>query len=101
MQIDGKNYIVPVDLKLGDKSRTTVSCYCLNSLLDGAATYKGKTLICILDACRDNPFAIGRGLIAGFAPLIIHRKVRLLLTLQALIVLHLMDTVATDCILKY
>lgn len=30
MQIDGKNYIVPVDLKLGDKSRTTVSCYCLN-----------------------------------------------------------------------
>lgn len=68
MQIDGKNYIVPVDLKLGDKSRTTVSCYCLNSLLDGAATYKGKTLICILDACRDNPFAIGRGLIAGFAP---------------------------------
>jgi len=68
MQIDGKNYIIPVDLKPGDKSKTIVSCYCLNSLLEGSAAYKGKTLICILDACRDNPFAIGRGLSAGFAP---------------------------------
>lgn len=68
MQIDGKNYIVPVDLKLGDKSRTIVSCYCLNSFLEGASSYKGKTLICILDACRDNPFAVGRGLSNGFAP---------------------------------
>ena len=29
---------------------------------------KGKTLICILDACRDNPFAMGRGFLTGFAP---------------------------------
>ncbi len=68
MQIDGKNYIVPVDLKLSDKSKTIVSCYCLNSLLEGASSYRGKTLICILDACRDNPFAMGRGLSTGFAP---------------------------------
>ena len=57
MQIDGKNFIVPIDLKLSDKSKTMVSCYCLNSLLEGASSYKGKTLICILDACRDNPFS--------------------------------------------
>ena len=50
MQIDGKNYIIPVDLKLSDKSKTIVSCYCLNSLLEGTSSYKGKTLICILDA---------------------------------------------------
>lgn len=68
MQIDGKNYIIPIDLKLSDKCKTIVSCYCLNSLLEGASSYKGKTLICILDACRDNPFAIGRGLSTGFAP---------------------------------
>ena len=68
MQIDGKNYIVPVDLNLSDKGRTTVSCYCLNSFLEGVSSYKGKTIICILDACRNNPFAQGRGLLTGFAP---------------------------------
>jgi len=68
MQIDGKNYIVPVDLELSDKGKTIVSCYCLNSFLDGISAYKGKTIICILDACRNNPFITGRGLITGFAP---------------------------------
>lgn len=68
MQIDGKNYIVPVDLKPCDKSKTVVSCYCLNSFLEGVSSYKGKTIICILDACRDNPFATGRGFSTGFAP---------------------------------
>ncbi len=68
MQIDGKNYIVPIDLKLSDKSKTIVSCYCLNSLLEGASSYNGKTLICILDACRDNPFTTTRGFSTGFAP---------------------------------
>ena len=68
MQIDGKNYIIPVELKVSDKGKTIVSCYCLNSFLEGASSYKGKTLICILDACRDNPFTSGRGLLTGFAP---------------------------------
>ena len=68
MQIDGKNYIVPVDLNLSDKGKTMVSCYCLNSFLEGVSSYKGKTIICILDACRNNPFAQGRGLLTGFAP---------------------------------
>ena len=68
MQIDGKNYIVPVDLEVCDKSKTTVSCYCINSFLEGVSSYKGKTIICILDACRNNPFASGRGLTNGFAP---------------------------------
>lgn len=68
MQIDGKNYIIPVDLRLSDKSKTIVSCYCLNSLLEGVSSYKGKTIICILDACRNNPFVQGRGLLTGFEP---------------------------------
>lgn len=69
MQIDGSNYIVPVDLELSESgSKTKVSCYCLNSFLDGVSSYKGKTIICILDACRNNPFAVGRGLSTGFAP---------------------------------
>lgn len=68
MQIDGKNYIVPVDCQICDKGRTTVSCYCLNTFLDGVSAYKGKTIICILDACRNNPFVTSRGLGAGFKP---------------------------------
>lgn len=68
MQIDGRNYIIPVDLELSDKSKTMVSCYCLNSFLEGIASYKGKTIICILDACRNNPFAMGRGMLRSFAP---------------------------------
>ena len=68
MQIDGKNYIIPIDLERCDKSKTIVSCYCINSFLDGISAYKGKTTICILDACRNNPFASGRGLDNGFAP---------------------------------
>lgn len=68
MQIDGKNYIVPVDLEMCDKSKTIVSCYSVNSFLDGVSSYKGKTIICILDACRNNPFASSRGFSAGFAP---------------------------------
>lgn len=68
MQIDGKNYILPVDLESCGKSKTIVSCYCFNSFLDGVSSYKGKTIICILDACRNNPFtSSGRGFTNGFA----------------------------------
>lgn len=66
MQIDGKNYIVPVDCEICDKGKTTVSCYCLNTFLDGVSAYKGKTIICILDACRNNPFVTSRGIGTGF-----------------------------------
>ena len=69
MQIDGKNYLVPVDLKMSDKSKTIVSCFCFNTFLESASSYKGKTLICILDACRNNPFTTGRGFSTSFAPL--------------------------------
>ena len=68
MQIDGKNYLVPIDLETCDKSKTIVSCYSVNSFLDGVSSYKGKTIICILDACRNNPFASNRGFSAGFVP---------------------------------
>ena len=68
MQIDGNNYIVPIDLEMSDKGKTIVSCYCLNTFLDNVSAYKGKTIICVLDACRNNPFVGRRGLLSGFAP---------------------------------
>ena len=68
MQIDGKNYLVPVDVDLSSKSKTILSCYCLDSFLDCVSIYKGKTILCILDACRNNPFARGIGFSEAFAP---------------------------------
>lgn len=67
MQIDGKNYIVPVDCKILDQSQTIFSCYCIDDYLSKLNVYKGKTNIIILDACRNNPFARGRGMISGFS----------------------------------
>jgi uncharacterized caspase-like protein len=59
MQIDGKNYIIPVDLQMTNKAKTKVSCYHLDTFLDGVSAYNAKTIICILDASGNNPFAGG------------------------------------------
>ncbi|MBR6577857.1 MAG: caspase family protein [Clostridia bacterium] len=66
MQIDGENYIVPTDCELSDKQKTIISCYNLNTYLKRLSAYKGKVNICILDACRDNPFTAVRGSSGGF-----------------------------------
>ncbi len=75
MQIDGKNYIVPIDCEIRDKTYTILSSYDICKYLDGLLLYKGKTNICILDACRDNPFATSlRDISNGFAPFITQPK---------------------------
>nr|WP_294489197.1 caspase family protein [uncultured Anaerosporobacter sp.] len=68
MQIDGKNYIVPTDCQLLDKKYTIFSCYNIDDYLNGLKEYRGKTNICILDACRNNPYAEARDINEGFAP---------------------------------
>lgn len=69
MQIDGVNYLVPVDCKLSDKTGTIFSCFDVNKYFNGVSKYKGKTNICILDACRNNPFTYAnRDFVCGFAP---------------------------------
>jgi hypothetical protein len=73
MQIDGNNYIIPTDCEVRDKNYTILSCFDLDEYLNGVSLYKGKTNICILDACRDNPFATSiRGITNGFAPVTAH-----------------------------
>jgi tetratricopeptide (TPR) repeat protein len=55
MQVNGKNYLLPVDAKINaqtDLSRETLE---LNTMLDGLND-ESRTNIVILDACRDNPF---------------------------------------------
>lgn len=68
MQINGSNYLVPIDCRIDTKEKTILSCFDVNSFLAQLEVHKGKTNICILDACRNNPFAMSRDISAGFAP---------------------------------
>ena len=56
LQVDGRNYLLPVDAKLeaaSDLSFETIGLDNILESLDGAS----RTNIIILDACRNNPFA--------------------------------------------
>ena len=57
MQINGQNYLVPVDLKLaGGSSFTPFDLVKLDDVVE-ALNYTTGVKIMVLDACRDNPFA--------------------------------------------
>ncbi len=54
VQVNGENYLVPVDADLQTESDVTTECYALSSLLNDLNNTALKVII--LDACRDNPF---------------------------------------------
>src|SRR5689334_6424753 len=56
MQINGQNYLVPVDLKLAGNSFTPFDLIKLDDVVE-ALNYTAGVKILVLDACRDNPFA--------------------------------------------
>lgn len=56
MQVDGKNYLVPVDAKLEAASDLSFETIDLDKILD-TLNDPAHTSIVILDACRDNPLA--------------------------------------------
>lgn len=55
MQINGQNYLVPVDLKIGS-SFTPFDLIKLDDVVE-ALNYTTGVKLLVLDACRDNPFA--------------------------------------------
>lgn len=72
LQLDWRNYLVPVDARLGgaaDVQRNTVE---LNTLFGGLAKAGNPMNVVVLDACRDNPFGsdhrTGKGLSQMDAP---------------------------------
>ncbi|NVO16775.1 MAG: caspase family protein [Rhodoplanes sp.] len=76
MQIDGRNYLAPVDVTAASAAGLTASTLDLDTILAGLDD-QIRTNVVILDACRDNPFAgrtadgeAGRGLTLapGLAP---------------------------------
>jgi Flp pilus assembly protein TadD len=56
MQVDGKNYLVPVDAKLAAPSDLAFETLDLDKVLAGLDD-EARANIVVLDACRDNPLA--------------------------------------------
>ena len=56
-QVNGKNYLVPVDARPVSEESVAVECVEAQSILDILSEADIRTRIIILDACRDNPFS--------------------------------------------
>ncbi len=56
VQLDWRNYLVPVDAIVDKRADIASRCIDLNNLLGQLSEIKDKTFIIILDACRDDPF---------------------------------------------
>ncbi len=73
VQIDGENYLIPVDASIKREADVPMAGVRLNDVMNIMSTVPTKTLMVILDACRNNPFSainktIGRGLAIVDAP---------------------------------
>lgn len=71
LQLDWRNYLVPVDAKLASASDVAAQTIDVNSVLEAFKAAGTRMNILVLDACRDNPFAgtaSGKGLAQLDAP---------------------------------
>jgi hypothetical protein len=68
VQIDGENYLLPIDIQTETKSQIERGSYSLNTLLKGFERSQNKVNVVILDACRNNPLqSATRGITLGLA----------------------------------
>lgn len=56
LQIEGENYLAPINIDASDEITAKHSSFPLNKLLDVMNSCSNNTNIIILDACRNNPF---------------------------------------------
>ena len=56
VQLDWRNYLLPVDAVVDSADQVKQRCIDLNQLLLQLGAARDKTFIIILDACRNNPF---------------------------------------------
>ena len=68
LQVDWRNYMVPVDAKLNSSADVPVQTVELGQVIDAFKSAGNRMNIVVLDACRDNPFA-GTDTGKGLAPL--------------------------------
>jgi Caspase domain len=70
VQVEGQNYLIPVDAKLDSKDDCKWETFAINDLMEEFENNQNNINIAILDACRSNPFKSWvRGDEAGFIPL--------------------------------
>lgn len=75
MQIEGENYLAPIDVYASDELEAKHSSLALNKVIETMEKGANATSIIVLDACRNNPFARAwtrsaksRGLAPIYAP---------------------------------
>ena len=56
LQIDGENYLVPIDIDVKREADIPIQAVRLNDILNTLTSVPSKMRILILDACRNNPF---------------------------------------------
>jgi hypothetical protein len=68
VQIDGTNYLVPVDALVKTKADIVLGAVSATDLLRALELSKARVNVIVLDACRDNPFSTGtRSISRGLA----------------------------------
>lgn len=67
MQVNGTNYLIPVDAPLVSRNNVSTRFVNANMIIDQFTVAKSRLNILLLDACRDNPLEKGAG--GGLAPM--------------------------------
>ncbi|MCP5112654.1 MAG: caspase family protein, partial [bacterium] len=67
IQIEGQNYLIPVDFQLSDEASVKYDAYSASKLHDRLAGSGSRLNIVVLDACRNNGFRTTRSAGAGLA----------------------------------
>ena len=66
VQAEGENYLIPLGAGIASMSEVAINAISLSDVLKSMARSNARMNIVILDACRDNPFAMdGRGGASG------------------------------------
>ncbi|MFN5135690.1 MAG: caspase family protein [Chitinophagaceae bacterium] len=59
IQMDGENFVIPIDVNLKSKADVKYDCFSISRVLSRMERASTKLNIVILDACRNNPFERG------------------------------------------
>ena len=57
VQVNGRNYLIPIDAAFADESEVAIQSIDVNDFLQTMERAPDQVKIVVLDACRDNPFA--------------------------------------------
>jgi len=71
IEVDGQNYLIPVDAKIEEKTDTEYEAIALNKITKRMQNSGNRLNIIVLDACRNDPFsrAVGAGGLAKVEPI--------------------------------